>query len=76
VIHQNKRKSIDNVILNIKGKTNIKVIFNDESYECKVSHTKVKLSGFNEDMTLVVMYGIGNIPFKLLTNKSIKSKQD
>lgn len=76
VIHQKKRKSIDNVVLNIKGKTNIKIIFNDESYECKVSHTKVKLSGFSDDMTLVVMYGIGNIPFKLLTNKSIKSKQD
>jgi hypothetical protein len=76
VIHQKKRKSIDNVVLNIKGKTNITVMFNDESYECKVSHTKVKLSGFKDDMTLVVMYGIGNIPFKLLTNKSIKSKQD
>lgn len=76
IIHQKKRKSIDNVVLNIKGKTNIKVMFNDESYECKVSHTKVKLSGFKDDMTLVVMYGIGNIPFKLLTNKNIKSKQD
>lgn len=76
VTHQKKKKSINNVILNIKGKTNMKVQFNDESYECKVSHTLIKLYGFKEEMTLVVMYGIGNEPFKLITNKKIRNPKE
>lgn len=76
VIHNKKIKSIDNVVLKSKGKYNYKFYKDNEQIDCKISHTKIKLNGFKKDHSLVVIYGFGNSPIKLVTNRIVNSKSD
>lgn len=49
----------------------------EEKYEVYLSHTKVTLPYNNKDYELVIVYGLSDErPLILLTNRSIKSKED
>jgi hypothetical protein len=76
VIYKGKKRSIDYVINNYKGKINMNLTFQKKQYQVRVSHAKVKLLGIKEPLNLVVVHGMGKEVFKLLTNKEIKGKED
>lgn len=63
----NRRKGKIAFTSKIKGKT----------YQLKISHIKVGLPAFpGEQFYMVIIYGYGKKPMKLLTNKEMKSKDD
>jgi len=60
-----------------KGKLALKSTIKGHQYQLKVSHLKVTLPAFSdENFFVVIVYGYGQKPMKLLTNKEINSKAD
>ena len=72
-----KKKSYD-VAVRRKGKIKMTLWFDDgDEYEVYISHTRVTLPYNNKDYELVIVYGLSEErPLILLTNRSIKSKED
>jgi hypothetical protein len=52
------------------------VMFEGKMSPCYVSHLNVKVTASKKEMRLVLVYGLGEIPMMLLTNKKIESKKD
>ena len=76
VIYKNKKRSIDYVINNYKGRIAMDLNFQDKDYKVSVSHTKIKLLCVDTPLNLVVVHGMGKEVFKLITNREIKGKED
>ena len=60
-----------------KGKIAFESTIKGTKYQLKVSHIQVELPAFpNQKFFMVVVYGYGQKPMKLLTNKKIDKKDD
>ena len=77
-LFKGKKKKCYDVAIRRKGKIKMTLWFDDEEeYEVYISHTKVTLPYNNKDYELVIVYGLSDErPLILLTNRSIKSKED
>lgn len=73
-----KTKNTGELAKQRKGKIKMSMYFQNEKKECYVSHTRVGLKKIpGETFTLVIVYGLSEEePMLLLTNLSVKSKQD
>lgn len=77
LIHKNRRVKVPDLAKRRKGKINFNTEIQGEEYSLKVSHIKVKLPVLQDmPLNMVVVYGYGEKPMKLLTNHSIKGKDD
>ena len=77
LIHKNRRVKVPDLAKRRKGKINFKTEIQGKEYSLKVSHIKVKLPVLQDmPLNMVVVYGYGEKPMKLLTNHSIKGKDD
>lgn len=59
-----------------KGKVKLKVLYHGKECEAYLSHVKVKITASKKDIYLVLVYGLGEHPMMLATNRVIKSKED
>ncbi|HHU81178.1 MAG TPA: transposase, partial [Acholeplasmataceae bacterium] len=59
-----------------KGKIKTRIMFQKEIKDCYITHLNVKTSASKKEMRLVLVYGLGETPMMLLTNKTIRSKED
>jgi len=59
-----------------KGKIKTTVLFQGEQKECYISHLNVQITAAKKNMRLVLVYGLGEKPMMLATNKPILSKED
>jgi len=59
-----------------KGKIKSEVWFDSESKECWISCVNVRITASRKPLKLVLVYGLGETPMMLATNKPIKSKED
>ncbi|GEK92224.1 hypothetical protein AKA01nite_18460 [Alkalibacterium kapii] len=77
LIHKNKRVKVPTLANKRKGKINFCTEIKGKTYHLKVSHVKVKLPILKETpLNMIVVYGYGQKPMKLLTNHEIKGKHD
>mgnify|MGYP002409839023 FL=1 len=58
-----------------KGKIKMKVMFKEKESLC-LSHLNVRVCASKKEMRLILIYGLGETPMMLLTNKKIESKKD
>ena len=77
-LFKGKKKNCYKVAIKRKGKVRMELWFDDnEVHEVYVSHTRVTLPYNKKDYELVFVYGLSEErPLILLTNRSIKSKED
>ena len=75
---KNKKRKCYDVAIRRKGKVKMTLWFDDnEKRDVYVSHTKVVLPYNKKDYELVIVYGLSEErPLILLTNRSIKNKED
>ena len=59
-----------------KGKIKTNVIFDRKETECWISCVNVKITAGRRPMKLILVYGLGDVPMMLATNRSIKCKDD
>ena len=59
-----------------KGKINMKLMFQGEEKECKVSVIKAQITANKRWINLVFVYGLSDTPMMLASNIPIKSKED
>ena len=59
-----------------KGKIKTNVLFQGEKRECYISHLNVQITASKKNVRLVIIYGLGDTPMMLATNKNITSKSD
>lgn len=59
-----------------KGKIKTTVLFQGQEKECYISHLNVQITAAKKNMRLLLVYGLGNQPMMLATNKQILSKAD
>jgi len=72
-----KRHSVEEIAKGRKGKIKMKALFDDnEEKELMISYTKTKLPYNKKEYTLVIVYGLGENPMKLLTNLEYAEKED
>jgi len=77
LIHKNRKIKVPDLANRRKGKINCTTKIQGDEYKLKVSHIKVKLPVLKEtSLYMLVVYGYGQKPMKLLTNRSIKGKED
>lgn len=72
-----KRHSVEEIAKGRKGKIKMKALFDDnDEKELMISYTKAKLPYNKKEYTLVIVYGLGENPMKLLTNLEYAEKED
>ena len=77
LLFKEKRHSVEEIAKGRKGKIKMKVLFDDnEEKELMISYTKAKLPYNKKEYTLVIVYGLGENPMKLLTNLEYAEKED
>lgn len=59
-----------------KGKIKTTLKFKNESIDCYINHLNVKLTSSKMSVRLVLVYGLGENPMMLITNRTINSKED
>jgi hypothetical protein len=59
-----------------KGKFKTTLKFRSGEKECYVSFINVRITASNQPLRLVLIYGLGDIPMMLATNRPIKGKDD
>lgn len=59
-----------------KGRIKTTVLFQGERKECYISHLNVQITAAKKNMRLVLVYGLGEQPMMLATNKPILGKED
>jgi len=75
--YQNKKLNVRELALRRKGKINFHTEIQGMSYKLKVSHISVEIPSIKgKKLSMVVVYGYGEDPMVLLTNKSIKKKKE
>lgn len=74
---QNRTETVGMIANRRKGKLNFQAKIKGRPYDLRVSHIKVSFPNLpQEKMFMVVIYGFGKHPMKLLTNRQISSKQE
>lgn len=77
LIHKNNRIKVPNLANRRKGKINFSTAIKGKQYNLKVSHIQVKLPVLKDTrLYMIVVYGYGKKPMKLLTNLEVKGKSD
>jgi hypothetical protein len=77
LIHKNRRIKVPDLARRRKGKINFSTEIQGVQYDLKVSHIRVQLPVLKDvPLNMVVVYGYGKKPMKLLTNHAIKEKKD
>ena len=72
-----KRHSVEEIAKGRKGKIKMKALFDDnDEKELMTSYTKAKFPYNKKEYTLVIVYGLGENPMKLLTNLEYTEKED
>lgn len=59
-----------------KGKVHMKLFFQGEEKECYVSVLRVQITAEKRWINLILVYGLGETPMMLVSNISIKCKED
>jgi len=59
-----------------KGKIKTTILFQGEEKECYISHLNVQITAAKKRLNLVLVYGLGEQPMMLATNKPIMNKED
>jgi len=59
-----------------KGKIKTKILFQGKRIDCYISYLNVQITATKKNIKLVLVYGLGETPMMLATNKEIKSKED
>ena len=59
-----------------KGKIKTTVLFEGVKKDCYISHLNVQITASKKNMRLVLVYGLGEQPMMIATNKPILSKED
>ena len=59
-----------------KGKIKTTVTFEGEQKNCYISQLNVQITAAKKNMRLVMVYGLGEKPMMLATNKAVLSKED
>lgn len=59
-----------------KGKIKTKVLFQGEEIDCHISHLNVQITALKKNINLILVYGLGQKPMMLVSNRQIKSKDD
>lgn len=76
-LYHGKSTNVEKIAKSKKGRISMKLTFSDGEKNVKISCTKVNMTdGNHEEYTLVTVYGIGEDPMILLTNKELKDKRD
>ena len=60
----------------LKGKLEMKLMFQGEEKECKVSVIKAQITAGKKWINLIFVYGLSDTPMMLASNIPIKSKED
>jgi hypothetical protein len=77
LMHRNRRIKVTDLANRRKGKINFSTEIQGTQYDLKVSHISVRLPVLKDvPLNMVVVYGYGKKPMKLLTNHAIKEKKD
>lgn len=77
LMSKGKRLKVPDIANRRKGKINFKTSIKGTSYDLKISHIKVELPHLKKvPMSMVVVYGYGKKPMKLLTNRPIQTKEE
>lgn len=77
LLHKNKRIKVPDLANRRKGKINFSTTIKGTHYDLKASHIEVRLPVLKDTpLYMVVVYGYGKKPMKLLTNLEIKGKPD
>lgn len=77
LLFKGKSKKIEEVAAQRKGKIRMNMYFREGDKEAYVSHTRVKLPKYKDELTLVLVYGLSEEKaMMLLTNKKVKDKRD
>ena len=77
LIYQNKKLSVRDLALRRKGKINFRSVIKGTEYDLKVSHITVQIPSLKgQKLTMVVVYGYGQEPMVLLTNKRVQKKNE
>lgn len=77
LLFKEKKRIVEKVAKERKGKIVTKLIYRGENKECSISYTKVKLPTYKEkDIALVTIHGLSDdgIPMMLLTNLDVNDK--
>lgn len=79
LLFKGKKRIVEEVAKERKGKIITKLMYRGENKECSISYTKVQLPAYKEKyITLVTIYGLSDdgVPMMLLTNLEVKNKED
>ena len=76
LFHKGKWIKASSLMQMRKGKYKVILKFQGEEKECYVSFINVKITASKRPMRLVMIYGIGEKPMMLATNRPIKGKDD
>ena len=77
LLFKEKRHSVEEIAKGRKGKIKMKALFDDnDEKELMTSYTKAKFPYNKKEYTLVIVYGLGENPMKLLTNLEYTEKED
>lgn len=77
LLYQNKKLSVHDLAMRRKGKINFRSKIKGKVYDLKVSHITVEIPSLKgKKLTMVVVYGYGQEPMVLLTNKFVHRKDD
>lgn len=76
LIFKGKSKNIKEVVKGRKGKIRMNFMFEGENKVCYISHTKAQLEKNGKEYEFLIVYGLGEEPLMLLTNREIKTTSD
>lgn len=77
LLFKGKKRIVEEVANERKGKIVTKLIYKGENKECSISYTRVQLSAYpNKDVNLVTIHGLNEETMILLTNLDVKGKDD
>lgn len=75
LLFKNKEKIVIKIAESRKGKITTNLMYKGENKECSISYTKVKLPICkSKEISLVIVYGLGEEPMMLLTNLEVKDR--
>lgn len=76
LLFKGKSRNIKEVAKERKGKIRMDLMFEGEKKACYISHTKVQLEKSGKEYEFITVYGLGEEPLMLLTNREIKTTTD
>ena len=78
LLFKGKKRIVESVASERKGKISTKLMYQGENKECSISYTKVELPSYKgKEVSLVTIHGLSKdeIPMMLLTNLEVKDKE-